>query len=183
MWNHDLGKSPDILHCVDGQPMPLPQFLVETRGLTLWGAMAAICTLCTGANLLGGEPARGAATDPRHSSASTTSIEIVGKIIPGSGSQKQIDFKADSNNVFHVIRNDRSEALFADTNLFSRTLILKGVVDPGSKKFEITTKLHSLRNGRRYELYYYCDVCSIVSSDPGPCMCCRDPVLLVEKPE
>ena len=43
-------------------------------------------------------------------------------------------------------------------------------------------KIKQLHNGKLNELYYYCDICSIKSSSPGPCMCCREPVHLVEDP-
>jgi hypothetical protein len=39
-----------------------------------------------------------------------------------------------------------------------------------------------MRDGKVHELYYYCDICAIKGIDPGPCMCCREPVHLIEEP-
>ncbi|HEY0457445.1 MAG TPA: hypothetical protein VGE41_13825, partial [Verrucomicrobiae bacterium] len=66
---------------------------------------------------------------------------------------------------------------------YSKTLILKGRAAPRTRSFEVTGNLHSLKDGKRFELFYYCDVCSITTSIPGACMCCREPVKLVEKAE
>ena len=74
-----------------------------------------------------------------------------------------------------------SEALFLDTNLWSKVLLLTG--KPHDKSFEVTGNLHSIKNGKVQELFYYCDVCSISTSRPGLCACCREPVVLTEKPD
>jgi hypothetical protein len=107
-------------------------------------------------------------------------VEFQGKIVPLSSSTN-LQFRTRSGEVFDLIRNDRSEALFADTNLHSRILLLKGRVPPGTKKLEVTANLRSLKDDRVHELYYYCDVCAITTSFPGPCPCCREDVYLVEK--
>jgi hypothetical protein len=74
-----------------------------------------------------------------------------------------------------------SMALFTDTNLQARTLLLKGNMRSGpASDFEVTGNLRSIRDGKVHELYYYCDICAIKGSDPGPCACCREPVHLVE---
>ena len=46
---------------------------------------------------------------------------------------------------------------------------------------EVIGKLHTIRDGRIYELYYFCDVCTIETSFPGPCLCCREDVVLLER--
>ncbi len=75
-----------------------------------------------------------------------------------------------------------STALFVDTNLDSKLLLLKGRIPKGTHRFEVTGNLRSIRGGKIHELYYYCDICAIKSSDPSICMCCREPVYLVEEP-
>jgi len=111
------------------------------------------------------------------------SYEVTGRLEKVAEGKNTIVFKTEAGVVYHLYRNERSEALFADPALLSKTLILKGRVDPKTDLFEVTGNLHSLRDGKRYELYYYCDTCSIKSSEPGLCMCCREDVKLVEKPE
>ena len=110
------------------------------------------------------------------------SIELKGGIVPFSPQSGQTArFKAESGTVYTIVSNRMSLALLTDTNLQSRTLLLKGRELPG-KRFEVTGNPRSIRDSQIHELFYYCDICSIKGSDPGPCMCCREPVHLVEAP-
>jgi hypothetical protein len=110
------------------------------------------------------------------------SVELKGRLMPFSPEASQpARFKAESGAVYTLVSNRMSLALFTDTNLQGRTLLLKGRALAG-KRFEVTGNLHSIRNGQVHELFYYCDICSIKGSDPGPCMCCREPVHIVEAP-
>ena len=118
----------------------------------------------------------GKLTFPRKATSSAT-VELKGQLVPGS---RPLQFKTDSG-VYTLISNRTSSALFIDTNLQAKTLLLKGKTLP-QRRFEVTGNLHSIRDGKVQELYYYCDVCAIKGIDPGPCMCCQEPVHLVEKP-
>jgi hypothetical protein len=140
-------------------------------------AVAALICLATVA-LARDEKALIAASRP---ATNAPDIELTGKIVKLTESTNSIRFKIQSGDVYTLVRNQKSEALFSDTNLFGRMLVIKGRVRTANT-FEITGNLHSLRDGKRYEIYYYCDVCAIKSSEPGPCMCCREPVRLVEDP-
>ena len=35
-------------------------------------------------------------------------------------------------------------------------------------------RVYELRDGQRYEVDYWCDVCGIVMYEMGPCSCCQD---------
>ena len=113
-------------------------------------------------------------------------LEIKGRLAPApggsGGSGGRMGFKSDAGAVYTLVSNGMSMALFVDTNLQSKMLLLKGRVRPGSQRFEVTGNLRSLRDGKVHELYYYCDICAIKGSEPGPCLCCREPVHLVEEP-
>ena len=80
-----------------------------------------------------------------------------------------------------LVSNRMSSALFIDTNFQAKTLLLRGRVLP-ERRFDVTGNLRSVRDGKVNELYYYCDICAIKGIDPGPCMCCREPVHLMEGP-
>ena len=90
-------------------------------------------------------------------------------------------FKTESGTVYTLISNRMSSALFIDTNLQAKTLLLKGRVLP-ERRFEVTGNVRSFAEGKIHEMYYYCDICVIKGIDPGPCMCCREPVVLMEEP-
>jgi len=87
-----------------------------------------------------------------------------------------------TNGVYYtLLRTGLSEALFADKRVREKELILSGKVPPGTQIFDVRV-MKSVRNGVVHDLYYYCDICAIKTVVPGPCMCCREPVELVEKP-
>ncbi len=89
--------------------------------------------------------------------------------------------RAADGTFYTLLRGKYSEAIFLDERLRQKELILKGRLFPKSHLFEVT-RIHSIKDGQVNDLYYYCDVCSIKAIVPGPCMCCREPVVLVEKP-
>jgi hypothetical protein len=110
-------------------------------------------------------------------------IELRGKVVKLPGETNAIGFKTEGGVLYPLVRNQKSEALFTDTNLATKTLIVKGRVQPGTRALEITGNLYSWRDGKQREIYYYCDICAIKTSEPGLCMCCREPMKLVEDPE
>jgi hypothetical protein len=107
--------------------------------------------------------------------------EITGHLLPHSGERGAGQFRAASGEMYTLVSNRMALALFTDTNLQSRTLVLKGRVwETNPPRFEVMGNLRSIRAGKIHELYYYCDICAIKGSDPGPCACCREAVHFVE---
>ena len=106
-------------------------------------------------------------------------VELKGRLVRGP--ERRMNFRAGAGPSYELRRNKLSEALFVDTNFQAKTLLLKGRV-VSNHIFEVTGNLRSLHNGTTNELYYYCDICAVQQIDPGPCMCCRDPVVLTEEP-
>lgn len=90
-------------------------------------------------------------------------------------------FKTDEGELYTLLRTHYSEALFLDETLREKELILKAKLFPESRVIEVT-RIHSFHDGQEYDLYYYCDVCSIKTVSPEKCLCCQGPVHLVEKP-
>jgi hypothetical protein len=107
-------------------------------------------------------------------------VKLQGRVQSVRGSGTNLVFKAESGAQYALKRTPASEALFLDTNLYSRVLVVSGTVR--DKTLEITSNLRSMKNGKLHELFYYCDICSISSSAPGLCPCCREPSELREGP-
>jgi hypothetical protein len=119
---------------------------------------------------------------PAKSGTNAPVMELKGKLDPAPDkSRGKLGFKTEGGVAYTLVSNRMSSALFIDTNLQAKTLLLKGRVLPGTRNFELTGNLRSIRDGQVHDLYYYCDICSIPGSDPGPCMCCREPVYLIEE--
>lgn len=79
-----------------------------------------------------------------------------------------------------ILRSVQSEALFVDDRFAKQTLVLSGRVFPGTGILEVSG-WHWERDGKTYDVYYWCDVCSIRGVTPGACACCQDEVELRER--
>jgi hypothetical protein len=91
-------------------------------------------------------------------------------------------FKSNDGVFYTLLRTKFSEALFADERLRKKELIVKGRVFPKTQVLEVMGNLRSVAKGVVNDLYYYCDICAIQTVAPGRCMCCQEPVELVERP-
>jgi hypothetical protein len=88
--------------------------------------------------------------------------------------------KADDGRYFTLLRNRFSEALFVEPSLRGIDLRLTGRVFPGSNLLEVEL-IRTLREGKAYQVTYYCEVCEIFSVAPGICECCQAPTELRER--
>ncbi len=86
-----------------------------------------------------------------------------------------------SESKLHVfLASDRMTAMFDDHAVRMRALAVRARETPTG---EIETiKVYSLREGRLHDLDYFCEVCNVVAYAPGPCVCCRQPLVLRERP-
>jgi hypothetical protein len=89
--------------------------------------------------------------------------------------------KTVDGRIYTLLKTRRSLALFDDPRLRGRELIVKGRVFPKTQVLEVTF-IQSVRKGVVHDVFYYCDICIIKFLAPGPCVCCREPVVLMEKP-
>jgi hypothetical protein len=89
-------------------------------------------------------------------------------------------FKTNDGKFYTLLRTKKSEALFLDTRLKERELILLGRVFPNTMLFE-SFNMRSVKNGAVYEIFYYCDICAIEAVTPEECQCCRQPVVFTER--
>ena len=89
--------------------------------------------------------------------------------------------KTADGRCYTLLRGRFAEAIFLDTRVREKELLLKARLFPGTQIIEVTA-LRSVRAGVVQDLYYYCDICDIESVSPEPCGCCQGPVVLVEKP-
>jgi hypothetical protein len=80
-----------------------------------------------------------------------------------------------------ILRTAQSEALYVDESFTKHPLILTGRVFPGTGILEVSAWQWE-RDGRTYDLYYWCEVCSIRGVTPGSCACCQGEVELRERP-
>ena len=92
-----------------------------------------------------------------------------------------LGFKTTNSTCYTLLRVKTSEALFADKRLQEKELLLTGRVFPKTQVLEVT-RMKSIVNGVVNDLFYFCDICTIVTISPEICLCCQGPVELIERP-
>lgn len=84
---------------------------------------------------------------------------------------KTISLSARTTYLFHTL---------ADERLRNLNVKLEGAPQSdGSFKVDTILTVH---DGRLYRVRYYCETCNIEAVEPGPCVCCQQPVELQEIP-
>jgi len=112
--------------------------------------------------------------------ATTTSS---GQEVVVHGSIHQEDGKppvviTDDHKTYLVSGDEFLEAQMKDTRLNGRAVELRGH-ENGPGKFA-ASHMYTVKDGKRYDVTYWCDVCSIRTHMPGRCMCCQGPTELQE---
>jgi len=82
---------------------------------------------------------------------------------------------------YTLFRNALSEALFVDKRFKEHELRLTGRVFPSTSILEVS-RFQWYREGKLFDVYYWCEVCAIRGVDPGACACCQEKVELREAP-
>lgn len=117
--------------------------------------------------------------------ASDAKVVLRGRIDPGSvqsaaSADAPLTFYTTDGEKHKVAGDSMSNAQLRDPRLIDRDWELEGSVRPDGQ-FDIF-KLFTVKDGKRYRVTYYCDICHIVTHEPGDCMCCQAPTELREIP-
>jgi hypothetical protein len=84
---------------------------------------------------------------------------------------KTITLSARTPYLFHTLGDER---------LRNKDVRLEGKELPdGSFKVD---EIQTVHDGRFYRVRYFCETCNIEAVEPGPCVCCQQPVELQEVP-
>ena len=84
------------------------------------------------------------------------------------------------NKLYSFLATDSLAEMFEDPLVRERTLQI--TANPiGDTRLELI-KVLSVRDGKLYDIFYFCDVCNITAYAPGPCACCRKEMELKETP-
>ena len=65
---------------------------------------------------------------------------------------------------------DISTAIFTDARVRQRELQVTARLD--SKSLLEIIRVQSIKAGKLYNIYYFCEICNITAYAPGPCPCC-----------
>lgn len=83
--------------------------------------------------------------------------------------------KTSAGKLYPFLPTDSAAAIFLDQRYRERELQVTARRFPETGFIEVI-RLQSWREGRVYNLGYYCEVCNIWTHKPGPCECCQEPV-------
>lgn len=83
--------------------------------------------------------------------------------------------------IYPLIKDDGARMFFKDRRLLNRPMQLTGRLLPNSGLLQVV-EVHSLREGKLHEVYYWCEVCAIRRAEERICECCGGPMFLKEEP-
>jgi hypothetical protein len=83
--------------------------------------------------------------------------------------------------VYPLIEDDGARLFFQDKSLRNRPMRLTGRLFADTHLLQVLS-VNSIRQGKLYDVYYWCDICSIRRRAPGKCECCGGPMQLREEP-
>jgi hypothetical protein len=90
-------------------------------------------------------------------------------------------FASKEGKLYTFMPTDTMTAVFTDARVRQRDLQLTARLH-GSDKLEII-KVQSVKEGKVYDIFYFCEVCSITAYTPGLCPCCRNELEFRERPQ
>lgn len=88
--------------------------------------------------------------------------------------------RTDQGKIYFFLDEDPRAEIFHDARVRARRLRIQGWAKPGNR-IEII-KLQSVRDGKLYDLFYYCQTCNITALVGGKCPCCQAELEFREEP-
>lgn len=111
-------------------------------------------------------------------------VEASGRVIPDqddcSSESAKFLFHSKDGNTYTFVPDDALTPMFTDHRVRQRDLQLTAW-ERQKGQLELVA-VQSVKNGKLYDIYYYCDICNITAYAPGPCPCCRRELEFKEAP-
>ena len=89
-------------------------------------------------------------------------------------------FQTSDNKLYSFLAADSMAEMFESSAVRERLLQITAA-SRGDNRLELI-KILSVREGKLYDIFFFCDVCNITAYAPGPCACCRKELELKETP-
>ena len=154
------------------------EFPMKTLGASM--ALVILMALLT--------PIRGADKESK-------TIQLDGKVVPLAGILEKFGSRLDAEaaphwlalvtqdgKIYPLIKDDGSRLFFSDPHLQNRTMRVTGRLFQDTHLLQVLS-VNSVKNGQLFEIYYWCDVCSIRRNELlKKCDCCGGPMELREEP-
>jgi hypothetical protein len=117
---------------------------------------------------------------------------IAGKVLPLAKALEKLGVKPDAdspgvallardNTLHSLVKDETSRLLFLDPRLQDRPVQLTARRVPGTQFLRVTA-VHTVKDGKLHDVYYWCENCQLRSNEPGPCKCCGGETALRKYP-
>lgn len=124
-----------------------------------------------------------------------TKLEIfIGKVLPLKTVLEKAGIKVDKDiggfalvtddgHIYPLVKDDGGRMFFKDERLLNRPMRLSGKLVADGRLLQVLQVRSISNKGERYEVYYWCDICSIKRFEKQDCDCCGALMELREVPE
>lgn len=148
---------------------------------TAWVRCGVIVALAAGlAPALAGPPAR--------VETYTGKVVPLATVVAASGGKLDYDaapywlaLVTAEGKAYPLVKDAGSRMFFQDRALQDRPMQLTGRLIPGSTLLRVGS-VNSVHKKELFEVFYWCDICSIRRSEKAMCECCGAPMELREEP-
>jgi hypothetical protein len=119
---------------------------------------------------------------------------ITGKVMPLKAALEKIGVKLDKDaggvalvtddgHVYPLVKDDGGRMFFKDERLLNRPMRLTGRLVADGRLFQVLHVRSVSKSGELFEVFYWCDICSIKRFEKQDCDCCGALMELRELPE
>jgi len=110
-------------------------------------------------------------------------IDAQGRPVPADkdcGDSYRLVLHSQDGQAHSFVANDALGPMLADRRVRQRTLQITAVPHPDGQIEALTVQ--SIKDGKLYDIYYFCQLCNITTYTPGLCPCCRQELEFKEAP-
>ncbi|HEV8130209.1 MAG TPA: hypothetical protein VGQ81_03085 [Acidobacteriota bacterium] len=88
-------------------------------------------------------------------------------------------FLGSGGKLYRFLPTDSATDIFEDGRVRAQDLEITARPHP-NRQLELI-KVLAVKQGKLYDIFYFCDICNITAYAPGPCPCCRREMELREE--
>jgi len=89
--------------------------------------------------------------------------------------------KAGDGTAYPLVEDDGSRMFFLDPQLWNRPVRVTAMLVPATKGLRVVF-VQTVKDGKAYDVDYWCEICQISHTYPGSCVCCGDELVFRERP-
>jgi hypothetical protein len=117
---------------------------------------------------------------PSPAPAATDTLQVfAGKVVQRGTAE--VTLVADDGSAYPLAEDDVSKMFLSYGQLRDRPVRLSGQLTPGTKILRVES-VQTVKDGKAYDVDFWCEICQISHRAPGRCVCCGDETELRERP-